>query len=258
MGFKERHPAKIACRKPNYVCNDMRLSIGAAKLVQLPACLAEIVDAARHDVLQGGGVTSPQVRGLSHEGAVRDWAEKVYVRPPESLLTSCFVSASMLPRGEARPGVKQEFDAIVLGADGCVRAIIECKAGCDIYGDLFKALRARTRFFVPKQHAHLQIGKCGETRVLPIGNRAPHLMYVLGSGGTLGEVVLRSALPAEIGTMLDRELQGEVFPPLFVEPKGRVRVSFSAEVVADSQQRLDAFLRTISDLVRRDELSFWA
>jgi hypothetical protein len=241
--------------------------------------------AARHITSRIGGAAAPspsrqaghasRVRGASHEAAASAWARAHW--PDAEVATSCHVLASSSARrsGAPSPGVKAEFDALVLqpsgdgGCDGRLLAVVEAKAGPDAFRDLRKMLDARSELLAANAALTVRAGaaKGGRTRRLCVGAHGVHIAYVYGCPGSFDAIAARSVEVALSHVLLEREVEsaaaaGDAGAPFqLLEPSGgrfSARVEFGAERVAAQQEHVSAFERAVREVAEaRGEVSFW-
>ncbi|CAK9008648.1 unnamed protein product, partial [Durusdinium trenchii] len=173
---------------------------------------------------------------------------------------------------EVPQGVKAELDgAIVAEGEGDelpqLQAIVECKWGLSMYGDLQK-MDALLHFLYESGEAQFQVGRSGKSLKLqlPKGLEVKYFMGHLpdgeGEGDSLDRLLRPSALRQEKGRLLS-----STFSPgcaarasmELVDFQGpwAVLVELPEDEVARAQARVDAFLQDVLQRMERGTLSIY-
>ena len=185
-------------------------------------------------------------RGVSHEKHAVLWAKTKW--PQHEVLSSCVVLPSSSGVARLRPGVKGEFDAMVVRRDptawaaggeagggdkavGWLVAIVEAKANPnDCFKDVKKMVEARDELMALDDVLTVRYGG-GDKRTAPLRHvrvppaAVPHVAYVLGAPATsLGQVLERAVASTLRHVLLDKTVEaaaaaGDAGAPLEVLPK---------------------------------------
>lgn len=226
---------------------------GEGRLGLLPKELPELVGSLRGSSL--AGPPDAALRGTAQESAASRWAQLHW--PGHEVFSGCF-AVGLTGLKDGGKGVKQEFDTIVVDASGGLVAIVEAKAGSDLYSDLPKMLIARKLLSKLGDELEFRLGKRGTDAVkVRALAEPPHVAYVFGSGKSLEEIVAASLLETEKGLALFHEFsscEGAVELPL---TDGRVLVRFSEPVLQSLQARMDHFHASLTELMEAGSLSLW-
>ena len=227
--------------------------------------LASHIRAAPPELLREPSAAG-QRRGAEHEQEACSWARGRW--PRCEVLANCAVVASGAP---LPPSLKAEFDALAIepaadGADGVLAAVVEAKAGAELYKDLPKMLDAREALMRPGATLLVRQRSHPTARRLLVRSK-PRIEYVFGCAGSFESIAARSVAKLVAPTLLDREVEaaaaagdaGAACARLPDDQRGRMvcRVGFAPERAAAMQARVRAFEATLEALVARGEIGFW-
>lgn len=237
----------------------------AGRLEGLPETLPAMVAAQRE--ARPSDTQAGAMRGRAHEEAALRWARGHWAGEGYKLIESCY--PQLEGRGDARRypdrGLKLEFDGVVLGPGSRLVAVIEAKAGCNLYKDLPKLLEVRKHWLQPGTSLRLQqrhrngLPAARDTPELVAADQTTHMAYVFGTCSP--KDILASAIPVEAGLMLAASCSRRMPPVEMADADGKyasVHVDFDGDIVAACQDRLNSFESLLSELMEAGELSLWA
>ena len=186
-------------------------------------------------------------RGRAQEAAALEWARERWP-PPCTVLASCELCGP-----QAGKGVKAEFDALVVES-GRIAWIVEAKAGSACLVDDLPRLLAARKVLAAAAAVDVRVGR-GDVERLAVP-APPALAYVIGAAESFDDAFTRSAAASTRGALVDRMMRASGSDMSWLTPSvgGGASATFSAEAVAECQQRLDALAAEVRALGERGEL----